>query len=96
MPQWIRVNAVFGASLAQVGPGPNPLQTHLLHVALQDGESVHIEYLDARGQTTHREVRPLQVSHNGQTLILEAFCLLRNDKRRFALERIKRLWRPEN
>ncbi|HEY3418601.1 MAG TPA: WYL domain-containing protein, partial [Armatimonadota bacterium] len=68
----------------------------LLHLALQGGDSICIEYLDTRGQTTCREVRPLQVSRNGQTMVLEAFCLLRNDKRRFSLERIKRMWKPEN
>ncbi|MHB9024769.1 MAG: 3'-5' exonuclease [Armatimonadota bacterium] len=66
----------------------------LLHLALQVGDSVCIEYLDTRGQTTTREVRPLQVSRNGETVVLEAYCLLRNDKRRFSLERIKRMWRP--
>ena len=57
---------------------------------LERGGTLMIEYEDALGHTTHREIRPLAV--DGTTV--EAFCLLRNDKRHFAVERIKRAWQP--
>jgi len=57
---------------------------------LENGETLMIEYQDACGCVTNREIRPLAV--DGVTL--EAFCLLRNDKRHFAVERIKRAWKP--
>lgn len=57
---------------------------------IESGETVMIEYEDIRGQMTHREIKPLAA--DGVTV--EAFCLLRNDRRRFAIERIKRVWKP--
>jgi len=66
---------------------------HLLSLVFDEGGTLHIEYEDTRGRVTKREVRPLGVSTNGNTLVLEAHCLLRNEKRHFSLERIRRMWR---
>lgn len=57
---------------------------------LDHAETLMIEYQDARGSITLREIRPLSVDD----CMIEAFCLLRNDKRHFAVERIKRVWKP--
>ena len=57
---------------------------------LEHGGTLMIEYQDARGCLTYREIRPLAVND----ITIEAFCLLRNDKRHFAVERIRRAWKP--
>jgi DNA polymerase III epsilon subunit family exonuclease len=72
---------------------PLPGEYHLLTASFDDGGTVHIEYEDTRGHVTHREVRPLGVSRNGDALVLEAHCYLRGEKRHFSLARIRRMWR---
>jgi len=58
--------------------------------SLERGETLMIEYEDARGCLTLREIRPLAVDG----ITVDAYCLLRNDKRHFAVERIRRVWKP--
>jgi DNA polymerase III epsilon subunit-like protein len=72
-----------------IQPPPLPETLSPLREALTSGGTVTIEYRDIRGQITCREIRPLHID----TTSVEAYCLLRNDKRHFALERIKRAWR---
>lgn len=72
---------------------PIPAHLHLLHDVLTQGGDLYLEYEDTRGNTTSRQVRPLIVMQNGSVLVLEAHCYLRNDLRRFALDRIRRVWR---
>ena len=68
---------------------PPSLPEHLtpLSEALANGGNVIIEYRDVRGNHTLREVQPLFID----THIMQAFCLLRQDKRHFSLERIERI-----
>ena len=68
---------------------PPSLPEHLapLSEALAGGAHVIIEYRDVRGRLTRREVRPLFID----TQTMQAFCLLRQDKRHFALNRIERI-----
>jgi len=68
---------------------PASLPTHLLPLreALLNDSSVIIEYRDIRGHLTLREVRPIFID----TQTMQAFCLLRHDKRHFTLERIERI-----
>jgi DNA polymerase-3 subunit epsilon len=65
---------------------PPPLREELrpLCDALKSGTTVTIEYRDVRGRVTCREIRPLFIDESN----VQAFCLLRQDKRHFALERI--------
>ncbi len=72
---------------------PLPGEYHLLTATFDDGGTIHIEYEDTRGHVTHREVRPLGVSRNGDAIVLEAHCYLRGEKRHFSLSRIRRMWR---
>jgi DNA polymerase III epsilon subunit-like protein len=65
----------------------------LLRQARDRGGVLMIEYQDGRGRTTRRAIRPMQF--DAKCLVVEAYCLLRNDTRHFYLERIKRAWWPE-
>lgn len=71
---------------------PLPDHLDLLGDILTRGGTLHIEYEDTRGQTTQRKVRPLMLCRNGSTLVLEAHCYLRDELRRFAVERIRKAW----
>ncbi len=57
--------------------------------AMQTGRLLHMRYSDARGAMSERLVRPIQVESRGGRLYLVAHCLLRNDSRTFAVERIQ-------
>ena len=72
---------------------PDSAHIALLQQARTAGETLMIEYQDSRGHTTRRAIRPIQFDR--QCLVVEAYCLLRNDMRHFYLERIRRAWRPE-
>lgn len=72
---------------------PDDAHVALLRQAKDRGGVLMIEYQDGRGHTTRRAIRPMQF--DAQYLVVEAFCLLRNDTRHFFLERIKRAWWPE-
>lgn len=73
---------------------PPPLPTALapLREALTTGGTVVIEYCDSRGHITQREIQPIFID----ATTMQAHCLLRNDTRHFALDRIQRAWRPEH
>jgi len=70
---------------------PPPLSEALspLSDALRAGGTVTIEYRDTRGRLTLREVQPIHIDDKN----MMAFCLLRNDQRHFALDRIERVLR---
>lgn len=59
-----------------------------LKEALESGCTVKITYQDARGTVTTREITPLSVGLFRGTVMVEAFCTLRQDKRNFRLDRI--------
>lgn len=66
---------------------PNPEHLARLQQAQAAGATITILYQDGRGRTTRRTIRPLQF--DALCMVVEAFCLLRNDTRHFYLERIK-------
>jgi DNA polymerase-3 subunit epsilon len=70
-----------------VDPPPLPEKLRALCSALKSGSTVIIEYRDARGHITQREIRPMHIDR----ATVEAFCLLRNEARHFSLERIERI-----
>ena len=67
-----------------IAPPPLPEQFAPLRAALESGGAVNIEYRDTRGQYTRRVVQPLFIDSG----IMQAYCLLRQEKRHFALNRI--------
>lgn len=56
--------------------------------ALESGSPIEIAYQDARGSLTTRRIKPLAVGLFRGTVMIEAFCHLRQDKRNFRLDRI--------
>ena len=65
----------------------------LLREACWDEFSVRIAYRDANGQRTEREILPLGMSYSPRTLMLVAWCLLREAHRTFEVPRIEALER---
>jgi DNA polymerase-3 subunit epsilon len=59
-----------------------------LKEALESGSEVEIVYEDARGSMTTRQIIPLAMGLFRGTIMMEAFCHLRKDKRNFRLDRI--------
>ncbi len=60
----------------------------LLREACWDEVSVGITYRDARDRTTEREILPLGMSYSPRTLMLVAWCQLRDSYRTFEVPRI--------
>ncbi len=56
--------------------------------ALESGNPVEIVYQDAGGSVTNRQITPFAVGLFRGTVMIEAFCHLRQDKRNFRLDRI--------
>lgn len=65
----------------------------LLRQACWDEFSVRIAYRDAKGQRTEREILPLGMSYSPKTLMLVAWCLMREAHRTFEVPRIETLER---
>ena len=66
------------------GPRLSPGEARLLAHALDTGTPVRIDYLSSTGSTTSRVIEDLELEGNA----LEAWCLLRDDQRRFTLNGI--------
>jgi proteasome accessory factor C len=56
--------------------------------ALDSRKPVRMHYVDARGQTTHRSVRPLRVTARRGYLYLIAHCYRAGELRTFRLDRV--------
>ena len=67
----------------------------LLREACWEEFSVLIAYRDATGRRTEREILPLGMSYSPRTLMLVAWCLLREGYRTFEVPRIDALERGE-
>ncbi|MEH3158416.1 MAG: WYL domain-containing protein [Sphingomonas taxi] len=63
----------------------------LLREACWDEFSVRIVYRDANEQRTEREILPLGMSYSPKTLMLVAWCVLRDAHRTFEVPRIEAL-----
>jgi hypothetical protein len=60
----------------------------LLETALGEGRRLWLRYRSPQGQVSERWVEPLDVTGDGQTLYLAAYCLQRGEQRTFRLDRI--------
>jgi predicted DNA-binding transcriptional regulator YafY len=58
--------------------------------AIEAKKIVYLEYAGRKG-ISHRKVVPERLFRRGGNIYLEAFCLMRNQYRRFRLDRIKYL-----
>ncbi len=71
---------------------PREEKLSILEAAVREGTTVEILYLKAKDEKSRRTVRPLSVGemeYNGRPFTgLEAFCLMRREKRVFNVDRI--------
>ena len=67
---------------------PAPAALALLRQACWDERAVDLTYTDKDGSQTHRRIWPLSVIFLDRTLMLLAFCCLRQDFRRFHLSQM--------
>jgi predicted DNA-binding transcriptional regulator YafY len=68
----------------------------LLREAAWEERAVDIAYRDGEGAVTHRRIWPLAVAFLDEVLLMVAWCCLRQDFRRFRLERIEAALRTED
>ena len=67
---------------------PPPVDVSLLREASWQERAVVIGYVDAGGQRTDRQVLPLAIVYLERMLVLLAWCCLRQDFRKFRVDRI--------
>ncbi|MGB0506092.1 MAG: helix-turn-helix transcriptional regulator [Pikeienuella sp.] len=65
------------------------VDTSLLRQATWDERAVDIDYMDMHGRESQRRIYPLQIMYLDETLVLVAWCCLRQDDRMFRLDRIQ-------
>ncbi len=63
----------------------------VIREAMKSGALLWIRYADARGNSTERTVRPVEVTGRPGQTYLRAFCYLRQSERTFAIERIREM-----
>lgn len=86
----------YMSSVALLAPSEHFMQpirfelTDLRH-ALRSKLKLHFRYLDVRGKSSARTVRPLSLAYFGPVWLLAAWCELRVDFRTFRLDRIEDL-----
>ena len=71
-----------------------PAHLALIRQACWEERALRISYLDKDGTATERTVWPLSIVFLDRTLMLLAFCRLRQDYRRFHLHRIGSARKP--
>ncbi len=67
----------------------------VLQAALDDGRRLWLRYRSPQGQISERWVEPLDVTGDGRTVYLAAYCLERGEQRTFRLDRIIEM-RPDD
>ncbi len=63
----------------------------MIREAMESGALLWIRYEDARGSSSERLVRPIEVTGRPGQAYLRAFCFLRREERTFSLERIREM-----
>jgi len=88
---WIRVE------FSPWGSGPNA-ENKLLNIkrAILERRVITLDYINANGITSQRNIEPLQLWYKGQAWYLNGYCRTRNDIRTFRLSRIKNLVVTDN
>jgi DNA polymerase-3 subunit epsilon len=84
--------SVQGGSLGEAArparlPSDLPLPPTIAE-AMEAGKRLYLAYVDGKGEKTERWVTPQEITANGDTLYLVAFCHLRDEVRQFRLDRI--------
>jgi hypothetical protein len=70
-------------------PGAYGLRIELLRSAIADGRPVRFDYRKFTGATSTRTLTPERFKQVGQSLCVEGWCHLRNDRRSFAVQRMR-------
>jgi predicted DNA-binding transcriptional regulator YafY len=60
----------------------------LIRRACWDEQVLHLSYADEDGHATSRDIWPLMIGYGNETLVILAWCCVRQDFRRFRIERI--------
>lgn len=68
------------------GVGAPVLQA--VRTALEEGRRLHLSYVSATDTPSQRSVDPLELTSDGTTLTLRAWCLTARDERSFRLDRV--------
>ncbi len=79
--------SVAGAARPLQVPSDVPLPPAIAE-AMEEGRRLFLAYVDGKGEKTERWVTPQEITVNGDTLYLVAFCHLRDEIRQFRLDRI--------
>ncbi len=95
IPERLRQHLRSSTLLAPANHKAPPISIDLAEVrhALRHFKKLHLNYQDAAGLATERDVRPLALSFFGPVWLLAAWCELREDFRSFRLDRIETLER---
>jgi len=91
-PSWnmiLRELLIFHGPLFRFGQAARTRE--VIEQAMNAGTSVQIEYRDADGTYTLREIIPLSIEENVRATKVIAFCHLRKENRTFRLDRIARI-----
>ena len=90
LPERVQRQAIHAVQMSYRFEPRRPTPTHLpaIRAACWDERVLEITYLAADGSETRRQVWPLSVVFLDRSLMLLAFCQLRQDFRRFHLHRI--------
>jgi len=62
-----------------------------VEAAMQNNERLRIQYRDARGKLTVRDISPVSIPGRGRRTKVVAFCHLRGEQRTFRLDCIKKI-----
>ena len=78
------------ATVAPAPAAPQRASPHLplLRKAIRQSERLTIAVLDAAGQLTQRDIRPLALALTGQTWVLAAWCETKEEFATFGLDRL--------
>ena len=90
LPERVQRQAVHAVSRSYRFKPPPPVPAHigLLRQASWEEREIAMTYTDLTGDVTKRQVWPLSIVHFDNALMLLAWCLLRQDFRRFHLDRM--------
>lgn len=80
-------HAVSQVYRPDAAPAPSALMDRL-RVACRDERALWLDYVDASGRASRRQVLPLAVMYHDQCLTLLSWCCLREDFRMFRTDRI--------
>jgi predicted DNA-binding transcriptional regulator YafY len=91
LPEGVRehLGAVPVHVSARGAPAPDGVDLSVIRAAIRAHRKLRLDYIDAKGATSDRAVRPIAVEYYTEATLLCAWCELRNDYRHFRADRIR-------